>query len=74
MRDVVAVLLGGIAAGIGLSLTVTRLLDAMLFGVEARDPVTMAMGSALLAAVSLAAGLLAAAERRKSTHGALRQE
>jgi predicted permease len=75
MRDVVAVLLGGIAAGIGLSLTVTRLLDAMLFGVEARDPVTMAMGSALLAAVSLAAGLLAARRAAKvDPMVALRQE
>lgn len=75
MRDVVTLLLGGIAAGIGLSLAVTRLLGAMLFGVEARDPVTMAMGSALLAAVSLAAGLLAARRAAKvDPMVALRQE
>jgi predicted permease len=60
MHDVAALLVSGIAAGIGLSLLTTRLLGAMLFGVEARDPVTMATGSALMAAVSLAAGLLAA--------------
>jgi predicted permease len=75
MRDVAALLLGGIAAGIGLSLAVTRLLSAMLFGVGARDPVTMAIGSTLMAAVSLAAGLLAARRAtRVDPMEALRQE
>jgi predicted permease len=75
MRDVVTLLLGGIAAGIGLSLLTTRLLGAMLFGVGARDPVTMAMSSALMAAVSLAAGLLAARRATKvDPIEALRQE
>jgi predicted permease len=75
MRDLATLLVAGIAAGIGLSLMTTRLLDAMLFGVEARDPVTMAMGSALMAAVSLAAGLLAARRATKvDPMEALRQE
>jgi predicted permease len=65
MRDVTALLLAGIAAGIGLSLATTRLLGAMLFGIESRDPVTMAMGGALMAAVSLAAGLVAARRATK---------
>ncbi len=60
MRDVAALLAGGIVSGIGLSLATTRLLGAMLFGVKPRDPATMAIGGALMAAVSLAAGLLAA--------------
>jgi ABC-type antimicrobial peptide transport system permease subunit len=65
MRDVTMLLLAGIAAGIGLSLATTRLLGAMLFGIEPRDPVTMAMGGALMAAVSLAAGLVAARRATK---------
>jgi hypothetical protein len=32
-----------------------HLLSALLFGVEARDPATLAMGGALIAAVSLTA-------------------
>ena len=53
-------LAAGIAAGIALSLAATRLLGALLFGVAARDPLTMTVGVALMAAVALAAGLLAA--------------
>jgi putative ABC transport system permease protein len=65
MRDVTMLLLAGIAVGIGLSLATTRLLGAMLFGIEPRDPVTMAMGGALMAAVSLAAGSVAARRATK---------
>ena len=75
IRDVTMLLLGGIAAGIGLSLATTRLLGAMLFGIQARDPVTMAMGGALMAVVSLAAGLVAARRATKvDPMVALRQE
>jgi predicted permease len=65
MRDVTMLLIGGIAAGIGLSLAATRLLGAMLFGIDTRDPGTMAMGGALMAVVSMAAGLLAARRATK---------
>jgi predicted permease len=65
MRDVAVLLTGGIVGGIGLSLATTRLLGALLFGVAPRDPATMAIGVAMMAAVSLAAGLLAA---RRATH------
>jgi predicted permease len=65
MRDVAVLLTGGIVTGIGLSLATTRLLGALLFGVAARDPATMAIGVALMAAVSLAAGLLAARRATK---------
>jgi putative ABC transport system permease protein len=75
MRNVAALLIGGIVTGIGLSLATTRLLSALLFGVEARDPATLAMSGALLAAVSLAAGLLAARRAtRVDPMVALRQE
>jgi len=75
MRDVARVLTFGIAAGIAIAFATTRLLNALLFGLTARDPFTLAAGGALIAAVSLAAGLLAA---RRATAidpmAALRQE
>ena len=75
MRDVTMLLLGGIAAGLGLSLAATRLLGAMLFGIQPRDPVTMALGGALMAVVSLAAGLVACRRATKvDPMAALRQE
>ena len=60
MRNVVALLLGGIAAGTCLALAATRLLGSILFGLPAHDFATLAMSAALLAAVSLAASYLAA--------------
>jgi putative ABC transport system permease protein len=75
MRNVVTVLIGGIVTGIGLSLAASRLLSALLIGIQARDPGTVAMSGALISLVSLAAGLLAA--RRATTVDpmvALRQE
>ena len=59
MRSVATLLIGGIVTGIGLSLATSRLLSTLLFGIEARDPRTIAMSGALIAAVSLATGLLA---------------
>jgi len=65
MRDVVVLLAGGIAAGVGLSLTTTKLLGALLFGIQPRDPATLAVGAALMAAVSVAASLFAARRATK---------
>ena len=65
MRDVVALLIGGIAAGIGMSLATGRLLGTLLFGLQPRDPATLALAAGLLAAVSLAAGYLAARRATK---------
>jgi putative ABC transport system permease protein len=75
MRDVATLLIGGIVTGIGLSLATSRLLSALLIGIKARDPGTIAMSGALISVVSLAAGLLAV--RRATTVDpmlALRQE
>ena len=75
MRNVATLLIGGIITGIGLSLATSRLLGALLFNIEARDPVTIAISGVLIAAASLAAGLLAA--RRATSVDpmvALRQE
>ena len=58
MGGVATLLIGGIVTGVGLSLGTSRLLSALLFGIEAGDPGTIAMSAALIAAVSLAAGLL----------------
>jgi predicted permease len=60
MRNVATLLIGGIVTGMGLSLATSRLLSALLIGIKARDPGTIAMSGALIAAASLAAGLLAA--------------
>jgi putative ABC transport system permease protein len=60
MRDVVFVLTGGVAIGICLSLAATRLLQGMLFGLGAHDPVTILAAAGLLSATALLAGYLPA--------------
>ena len=65
MRDVVAVLAGGVAVGVGLSLAATRLLQQMLFGLGARDPLTIVAAACLLSAVALLAGYLPARRATK---------
>ncbi len=75
MLDVLAVLAAGIAAGVGLSLATTQLLRALLFGIQPRDATTLAIGVALMATVSVAAGLLAARRATKIDPAiALRQD
>jgi putative ABC transport system permease protein len=62
-RDVVRLVVGrgmllasiGAAAGVALSLMLTRLMSGMLFGVGAKDPLTFASVSLLLAGVALLA-------------------
>jgi predicted permease len=60
MRDLVAVLAGGLAAGILISLAATRVLQQMLFGLGPRDTVTLFAAAGLLTAVALVAGYLPA--------------
>jgi putative ABC transport system permease protein len=50
----------GLVIGIAGSLAVTRLLSTLLFGVSARDPLTMAAVALVLAVVSIAACLIPA--------------
>jgi predicted permease len=52
--------LAGLAAGAAVALAGTRLLRSLLFGVSPADPATYAIGAALLAVVSLAAGAVPA--------------
>jgi putative ABC transport system permease protein len=52
--------LAGIAIGAALTVAATRLMQGMLYGVSATDPVTFASVATILAAVSLAASLVPA--------------
>ena len=52
--------LTGVAAGLGAALAFTRVLESLLFGVPARDPLAFAAVPAVLSAVALAAVLLPA--------------
>ena len=65
MRDVVVVLAGGILAGVCISLAATQLLQKMLFGLGARDTVTIVGAIGVLAAVALAAGYVPARRATK---------
>src|SRR5690242_18025034 len=55
MGDVIAVLILGIVGGVGLSMASTSLLQHMLFGVGARDVVTLAAAVGVLSLAALAA-------------------
>jgi putative ABC transport system permease protein len=55
MREGYAVASAGLLLGIGMSLLLTRVLQAMVFGVGVRDPLTMAAVCAVLLAASSAA-------------------
>jgi putative ABC transport system permease protein len=60
LRDVVIVLVAGIAAGIAISLASIGLLQRLLFGLTPHDPLTMLSSVAILAAVALVASYLPA--------------
>jgi predicted permease len=75
LRDVAAMATVGIGVGVALSLGLARYVEAQLYGVPARDIVTIAAAAIVLAVVALAAGWLPA--RRASRVDpmiALRQE
>jgi predicted permease len=65
MRDLIAVLAGGLAAGILISLAATRVLQQMLFGLGPRDTTTMLLAAGLLTLVALIAGYLPARRATK---------
>ena len=60
LRRVSGLVLIGLAIGAGLTLWATRFIGALLFGLEARDPITIAAAILTLAAVGLVAGWLPA--------------
>ena len=65
LRDVVAMLVPGIAIGAGVSLMVTGLARGMLFGLTPSDPGAFAVAAAVLACAALIAGWLPA---RRASH------
>ena len=60
MRDVALVLTGGVLAGAGISFAAVGVLQKMLFGLAARDTVTLLAAIGVLSAVGLIAGYLPA--------------
>lgn len=75
IRELIAVLAGGLAAGILISLATTRLLQQMLYGLAPRDTTTMVLAVGVLSAVALLAGYIPARRAmRVDPMTALRQE
>ncbi|MFZ0820413.1 MAG: ABC transporter permease [Candidatus Acidiferrales bacterium] len=60
MRDVSVLLLAGLTAGVGISLWAARLMQKMLFQLNARDATTILLAAAMLTVVALLAGYLPA--------------
>lgn len=60
LRDVAFILVAGVAAGTGISLLASRVLEKLLFGLTARDPWTLTMAAASLSVVALIAGYMPA--------------
>src|SRR5262249_10824328 len=60
LRDALWMVVIGAIAGIPAVLWLTRYTESMLFGVPARDPVTLAVAASLLIGVTALAGLLPA--------------
>jgi ABC-type antimicrobial peptide transport system permease subunit len=75
MRDVVTMLVPGIAIGAGLSLIVTGLTRGLLFGLTPNDPGVYAVAASVLTGAALiAAWLPARRASRVEVTNALRQE
>jgi predicted permease len=60
LRKAATLLVVGLALGAGLSLAAASAASALLFGLKPRDPVTLAIAAAVLAAVALGASYLPA--------------
>jgi putative ABC transport system permease protein len=60
LRKAAALLVAGLALGAGLSLAAASAASALLFGLKPRDPVTLGIAAAVLAAVALGASYLPA--------------
>ena len=60
LRRLVWMVAGGVAAGVALSLWAAKFVGSLLYGLEARDPVTLIAAALLLAMVALVAGWLPA--------------
>jgi len=65
LRDVMKVLLAGLAIGVPASLAASQLLRSMLFGLKATDPFSLMLVILLLSTVALFAGLIPARRATK---------
>jgi ABC-type antimicrobial peptide transport system permease subunit len=65
MRDVAAILAGGVVVGLSLSLATVRLFQKLLFGLDARDTVTLTLATVVLCVVVILAGYFPARRATK---------
>jgi predicted permease len=65
MRDVAAILAVGVTAGVCISIAAVGVLQNMLFGLSARDPITLIGSACVLSAAALLAGYLPARRATK---------
>ncbi len=65
VRDAALLVLMGAAIGIPSALAITRLVKAFLYGISPQDPVTMVIGTAVLAGVAAIASLVPARRATK---------
>jgi ABC-type antimicrobial peptide transport system permease subunit len=65
LRDVMKVLLAGVAIGVPAALAASQLLRSMLFGLKTTDPFSLMLVILLLSAVALFAGLIPARRATK---------
>ena len=60
LREVAALTIAGILAGLPAALAVSRLIESQLFGLSSTDPLTLALAAIVLTLVALSAGYLPA--------------
>jgi ABC-type antimicrobial peptide transport system permease subunit len=65
MRDVAAILAGGVVVGLSMSLATVRLFQKLLFGLDARDSVTLTLATVVLCVVVILAGYFPARRATK---------
>ena len=65
MRDLAVILVGGMTVGICISLATVRLLQSMLFEIDARDTTTLLAAVGVLSAVAMVAGYVPARRATK---------
>jgi putative ABC transport system permease protein len=74
LRETVGLVSGGLVLGGGLAYVASRLIDSRLYGVDAQDPLTLALATGLLLLVALSAAYLPAQRAsRLDPMAALRQ-
>jgi ABC-type antimicrobial peptide transport system permease subunit len=65
LRDVVIILVAGMAVGTGITLLSVQVLQSLLFGLPVRDVLTLALAAGVLSAVAFTAGYIPARRAAK---------